>query len=132
MSSEEKVVALPAERSGWLIEVEALRAFSFVFIVFGHAVGMMASLSHGWLSMAAFGAVLGLTRFALLAFMTMSSLLIAKRIADGKSGSILRSAWRLVVPYTLFTVAYLLLERALAGGPPILAPQLAGQATEHG
>jgi len=116
----------PQGRGSWLVEVEALRAVAFVFIVFGHAVGVMAAIEHGWRSMALFGSVLALTRFSLLAFMAMTSLLIARRAVDGRPSSSFRAAGRLLWPYTLLTVGYLLLTRAIIGGQAAMAPQLLG------
>ncbi|TLM98619.1 MAG: acyltransferase, partial [Actinobacteria bacterium] len=114
-------------RDGWLIEVEALRAVAFVLIVFGHAVGVLASVQHGSVTMALFGAALALSRFSLLAFMTMSSLLVAHRVSLGRSGSAVRAATRMAMPYAVLTVAYLLVGKALAGGTSMLAPQLVSE-----
>jgi len=113
----------PADRS-WLVEVEGLRGVAFVLIVFGHAAATIAGVPHSVGTMAFFGACLAVSRFALLSFMTLSSLLIAHRIAEGRPVGTWNAVRRLVVPYAIWTVFYILLTRALQGGPGILADRL--------
>lgn len=101
---------------GWLADADALRAVAFVWIVLGHAIAVMAGVPHTTPEMGVFGVLLAMTRFALPAFMMISSLLIARRMADSEAPGTGKALGRLLLPYLLWTTFYLLLGLVSKGG----------------
>lgn len=109
----------------WLADADALRAIAFVWIVLGHAIAIMAGVPHAPTEMAVFGVLLAMTRFALPAFMMISSLLIAHRVAEGQGAGTSKALARLLLPYTMWTTFYLLLGLVSKGGTPTGSVSLA-------
>lgn len=119
-----QIAAASTARRRWLGEIDGLRAIAYVSIVFSHAVGALRYVDHSTGSMAVFGALLALTRFALPAFMMVSALLIARQVAAGEHPSTGRALRGLLVPYAAWSVTYLMLWKVVTGGPATNITQL--------
>ncbi len=124
MSDASGTPVMPARR-GWLAEVEAVRAFAYVSIVFGHAIGILNDVPHSAGVMSTYAALLAVTRPALPAFMALSALLIAYRFADGRRIRIpLPGLVRLCAAYVVWTAAYVVILKPLGGSEPMLLQDL--------
>jgi len=110
----------------WLSPVEGLRGIAFVFIVFGHAGALLADIPHSDASMAIFAVLLALSRFALPAFMLLSSLLIAWNKSRDKTWRLTPGLIRLTTSYVLWTTIYVVLAKLIAGTGPMQLRVLAG------
>lgn len=112
----------PARR--WMPELEALRAFALVAVVFSHAFWTLHDVAHTPLEIGVLGAILGVTRPAVPVFLTVSSLLLARKVASEKRPRLWPAARRILVAYVAWTVLYLLLTKVLMGTPAIAAADL--------
>jgi peptidoglycan/LPS O-acetylase OafA/YrhL len=110
----------PAPRS-WLGELEGVRAFAYAFIVFSHAFATLQGIPHSVLSIASLGVVLAVTRPAVPAFLTISSLLLARKVYTQPKPQLWPNARRLLVAYVSWTVLYVLFSRVLHGTPAVMA-----------